>query len=449
MIVDVQFPEKLAFLVQEQHRYKVAHSGRGAAKSWSFAAAALILGIQKPLRIVCARETMKSLKDSVHTLLEDTIDRLKLRSIYEVQQSGIFGSNGTEFTFVGLRHNVESVKSLEGADVLWVEEASTVSKASWDTVIPTIRKPNSEIWVSYNPELDTDDTHRRFVVNPPPNAKVARLTWRDNPWFPETLRIEMEHMRATDPIAFDHVWEGNTKSAVEGAIFGEELKKADAEKRIASVPWDRTKPVDTFWDLGFTDKTAIWFAQPVAGWYHLIDYMEGAGKTISDYVVALQQRGYMYGTDWLPHDGTDTVIHTRLPGDKSRSPEQIMRASGRRVRITPKMLVSSQINAARTIFPQCRFDADKCAQGLHALRQYQWGENAASGQERRQPLHDWASHSASGFMNFAVNMRHPELQAPQAAAQRPPSNLHSWMAAILPWASLIPVSALYLAHRAF
>ncbi len=104
-----------------------------------------------------------------------------------------------------------------------------------------------------------------------------------------------------------------------------------------------------------------------------------------------------------------------------------MRASGRKVRITPKMLVSSQINAARTIFPQCRFDADKCAQGLHALRQYQWGENAASGAERRQPLHDWASHSASAFMNFAVNMRHPELQVAQPQAPRPAASINSWM----------------------
>ncbi len=447
MIVDVKLPEKLGFLVREPHRYKVAYSGRGAAKSWSFAATALILGAQRSLRIVCARETMQSLKDSVHALLADTIKRLGIESLYTVQQSAIYGTNGTEFSFVGLLHNVDSVKSLEGADVCWIEEAHSVSKSSWQTVIPTVRKDYtarglpkesahacayvgccSEIWVSFNPNLATDETYRRFVIDPPASAKVVKVGWRDNPWFPEVLRIEMEDLQIKDPVAYQHVWEGECKSAVEGAIFGEELKKADTEKRIASVPWDRTKPVDTFWDLGFTDKTAIWFAQPIAGWYHLIDYMEGAGKTISDYVVALQQRGYMYGTDWLPHDGTDTVIHTRLPGDKSRSPEQIMRASNRKVRITPKMLVSSQINAARTIFPQCRIDAEKCAQGLHALRQYQWGENAASGAERRQPLHDWASHSASAFMNFAVNMRHPELQAAPPAAPRPPANIHSWMA---------------------
>src|SRR5439155_9747762 len=104
--------------------------------------------------------------------------------------------------------------------------------------------------------------------------------------------------------------------------------------------------------------------------------------TITDYFVMLQQRGYMYGTDWLPHDGVDTAIHARLPADKSRPHAQMMRASGRKVRIGTKMLVTSQINAARTIFPQCRFDADKCAQGLHALRQYQWGDNAKTGAER-------------------------------------------------------------------
>ncbi len=432
MVITAEFPIAFQFLFSKS-RYKGVRGGRGKGASWSFARALLILGTgnvpgyERPLRILCARETQKSIADSVLALLGDQVKALGLEGFYEVQRDAILGDNGTEFLFAGLKNNVTSIKSVEACDICWVEEGASVSRDSWATLIPTIRKAGSEIWISWNDILATDDTHRRFVVNPPPDAVIKKLTFRDNPYFPEVLRIEMEHLRATDELAYQHVWEGECKSAVEGAIFGEELKKADAEKRIASVPWDRTKPVDTFWDLGFTDKTAIWFAQPAAGWYHLIDYMEGAGKTISDYVVALQQRGYMYGTDWLPHDGTDTVIHTRLPGDKSRSPEQIMRASGRRVRITPKMLVSSQINAARTIFPQCRFDAEKCSVGLHALRQYQWGENAASGQERRQPLHDWASHSASAFMNFAVNMRHPELQVATPAAPRPPANIHSWM----------------------
>ncbi len=427
-----EFPEAFAFLFQPS-RYKGVRGGRGKGASWSFARALLILGTgkvpgyERPLRILCARETQKSINDSVHALLKDQVAALELEGAYEVQRDAIIGKNGTEFFFAGLRHNINNIKSVESCDICWVEEASAVSKDSWATLIPTIRKPNSEIWLSWNDILETDDTHRRFVVNPPPDAVIKHLTFRDNPWFPEVLRIEMEHLRLTDPAAYQHVWEGECRSAVEGAIFGPELKKADAEKRIASVPCDRTKPVDTFWDLGFTDRTAIWFAQPVAGWYHLIDYMEGAGKTISDYVVMLQQRGYMYGTDWLPHDGVDTVIHTRLPGDKSRSPEQMMRASGRKVRIAPKMLVASQINAARTIFPQCRFDADKCAAGLHALRQYQWGDNAASGAERRAPLHDWASHASSAFMNFACTMKHPELDPARVQAPKPVGGLYSWM----------------------
>lgn len=444
--VTAEFPEALSFLFQPA-RYKGIRGGRGKGASWGVARALLILGAQRTLRIVCCRETQQSIADSVHALLSDQIAALELSSRYTIQKLTIAGKNGTEFIFAGLRHNVENLKSLESADILWIEEASSVSKESWATVIPTIRKDYitrgipkeaahkcefvgccSEIWATWNDKLETDETYRLLVVNPPPNAVIKKLTFRDNPWFPEVLRVEMEYLKATDEQAYRHVWEGECRSAVEGAIYGEELKKADAEKRIASVPWDRTKPVDTFWDLGFTDKTAIWFAQPVAGWYHIIDYMEGAGKTISDYVVALQQRGYVYGTDWLPHDGVDTIIHTRLPGDKSRSPEQMMRWCGRKVRIAPKMLITSQINAARTIFPQCRFDADKCAQGLHALRQYQWGDNAASGAERRAPLHDWASHSASGFQTLAVVMRHPELTAPPQAAPSRPIGINSWMA---------------------
>ncbi len=385
-------------------------------------------GYERPLRILCARETQKSIADSVHALLTDQVVALGLSGFYEVQQNAIIGASGTEFMFHGLRHNINNIKSVESCDVAWIEEASNVSKDSWATLIPTIRKDKSEIWISWNDILETDNTHQRFVVNPPPDAVVKHLTFRDNPYFPDVLRVEMEHLRATDEQAYRHVWEGECRSAVEGAIFGEELKKADADKRITSVPWDRTKPVDTFWDLGFTDKTAIWFAQPVAGWYHIIDYLEGAGKTISDYIVLLQQRGYVYGTDWLPHDGVDTVIHTRLPGDKSRSPEQMMRASGRTVRIAPKMLVTSQINAARTIFPQCRFDGDKCRDGLHALRQYQWGEPAASGAERRKPLHDWASHAASAFQCLSVVLKHPEMEAASHAETRKPAGLYDFMA---------------------
>lgn len=426
-----EFPDKLQFLF-EPHRYKVPWGGRGGTKSWAIARALLILGAQNPLRILCTRETQKSIADSVHKLLSDQIVLLGLQDFYTIEKARIIGRGETEFIFAGLRHNVNNIKSVEACDIVWVEEAQSVSKQSWAVLIPTIRKEGSEIWVSFNPDLATDDTYKRFVLNPPPNAKVVKVGWQDNPWFPEVLRIEMEYLREKDPAAYDHIWEGNCVSALEGAIYAAEIKVAEAEGRITTVSYDRTRPVDTFWDLGFGDLTSIWFAQSLpSGQFRLIDYLEDRGKTIEHYIIQLQNRGYMYGVDWLPHDAVDTIIHAKLAGsgDRSRSIEMLMRAAGRKVRIAPKMHVMTGINAARTIFPQCWFDAEKCADGLQALRHYQWGPISLSGVEKREPLHNWASHGSDGFRTMAVTIKQPVMERAKAAVkQQAEKSEHSWMA---------------------
>lgn len=413
-----EFPRRLSFLF-EPHRYKVVHGGRGGLKSWTFARSLLVIASKRKVRILCARETMKSLADSVHTLLSDQIEALGLGGFFNVTKSSITSTCGSEFIFAGLRHNISNIKSLEACDIVWVEEAQSVSKHSWEVLIPTIRKPGSEIWVSFNALLETDDTYKRFVLNKPPGAVVVKTTYRDNKWFPEVLRIEMEHLRATDPAAYAHVWEGECKSSVDGAVYGEEMRVAMAENRICSVPIDRTRPVHTFWDLGYGDLTAIWFAQALDnGQIRLVDYLENRGKTIDWYVIQLQQRGYMYGVDWLPHDAVDTIIHARLAVDKSKSIEQLMRAAGREVRVAAKMYVADGINASRTAMASCWFDAEKCSDGLMALRHYQWGEMSKSGVEKREPLHDWASHGADAFRTLAVSIKAPfekprEIPRPQ------------------------------------
>jgi phage terminase large subunit len=210
MTSPAEFPEKLAFLFQPA-RYKVAYGGRGGAKSWGFARALLILGAQDKLRILCDRELQNSIQDSVHKLLADQVDALGLTHLYEVQQATIRGLNGTEFIFSGLRSNITKVKSMEAVDIVWVEEAQTVSDASWATLIPTIRKEGSEIWVSFNPDQDTDPTYRRFITDSPPDAHVVQIGWQDNPWLPSTLRSEKDYLYRTDPEAAAHVWGGGTR----------------------------------------------------------------------------------------------------------------------------------------------------------------------------------------------------------------------------------------------
>jgi len=205
-----EFPEKLRFLFAK-HRYKVAYGGRGGAKSWGFARALLILAANAKLRVLCARELQNSIQDSVHKLLGEQIQELGLGSFYEIQQSTILGANGSEFIFSGLRSNITRIKSMEGVDICWVEEAQTVSEDSWSVLIPTIRKDGSEIWVSFNPDQDEDPTYQRFVKDPPPDAMAVEIGWQDNPWLPEVLRNEKDYLYRTDPEAAEYVWGGKTR----------------------------------------------------------------------------------------------------------------------------------------------------------------------------------------------------------------------------------------------
>jgi len=212
------FPDKLQFLF-EPARYKVAFGGRGGSKSWGFARALLILALRRRMRILCARELQISIADSVHKLLGEQIIELGLGDYYTVQQTSITASNGSEFIFAGLRTNVNKIKSMEALDVVWVEEAQCVSSDSWETLIPTVRKDGSEIWISFNPDLESDPTYQRFVVNPPANAKVVKIGWEDNPWFPAVLEEEKDYLYAKDPETAAHVWGGGTRKNSVAAVL--------------------------------------------------------------------------------------------------------------------------------------------------------------------------------------------------------------------------------------
>lgn len=338
-------------------------------------------------------------------LLADQIEALGLRDFYEVQQAVIKGVNGTEFAFEGLRHNVTKIKSFEGADIVWVEEAQTVSRTSWDTLIPTIRKEASEIWITFNPELDTDETYMRFVTKPPPGAVVVKIDWRDNPWFPDVLRAEKDHLKERDPDAYLTIWEGHCRQALEGAIYAKELRAATEEGRITKVPYDRTKPVHTFWDLGWADNTSVWFAQIIGFETHVIDFLQDSQQPLTHYIRAIQAKPYVYETDWLPHDARAKQLGT------GRSIEELMRAAGRKVRIVPQMSVADGINATRTVFPNLWFDADKCADGLQALRRYRYDVDPDTRQFSRQPLHDGASHAADALRYLAIGLKEPKVGA--------------------------------------
>jgi len=200
-------------------RYKVYYGGRGAGKSWAMALSLLVEGVQQRHRVLCTREFQSSIRDSVHALLTRQIELLGLTSFYQITRDSIVGVNGTEFIFAGLRRNIDTIRSKEGVTRCWVEEGQRVSEESWSVLIPTIREPGSEIWVSFNPDQEDDPTFRRFVSTTPPDSVVRFVSWRDNPWLTPELARERDHLAEVDPDAYAHVWEGQCRQHSDAQVL--------------------------------------------------------------------------------------------------------------------------------------------------------------------------------------------------------------------------------------
>ena len=205
-----EIPEKLLYFIEKKSRYKVAYGGRGSGKSWTAARCLILLALQSKIRILCTRQLQTSIKDSVHKLLSDSIDLLGLTKYFEITRDSIRCYNGSEFIFKGIQNNTNEIKSIEGINYCWVEEAQSVSSDSWDVLIPTIRTDNSEIWITFNPDREEDATYQRFIKHSPPNSIVQIVNYYDNPWFNEVLRQEMAYDKEVDYGKFEHVWLGKT-----------------------------------------------------------------------------------------------------------------------------------------------------------------------------------------------------------------------------------------------
>lgn len=390
-----KFPKKLQFLFKPS-RYKVAYGGRGSAKSWSIARALLILGASKRLRILCVREVQKSIKDSVHKLLKDQMSELNLGEKYQAFDTEIRGHDGTEFIFTGLSNQTkESIKSYEGVDIVWAEEAHAISKESWDILIPTIRKENSEIWVSFNPELDTDETYVRFVVNSPPDCVSVFINYQDNPWFPEVLEKERQHCEVVDPDSYPTIWEGKCRSAVVGAIYAKEVDLAIREGRVCNAPYNPLLKVHTIWDLGWNDSMFIIMCQRIRSEIVIIDMIEDNHKTLDWYIGELNNRRYNWGSDFLPHDGEHADFKTGLTAKK------ILEGFGRVVRIVPNIGVEEGIKIARMSFAQIVFNKTKVDRLLECLKRYKRSINKKT-LEPGHPVHDQYSHGADDFRYMSI-----------------------------------------------
>lgn len=440
---EIEFPEKLSFLLTEPARYKVLYGGRGGMKTESIARALVILTSSKRLRVACFREFQKSIADSVYQTIVNVINEFELQDQFKILEKSITCiRTGSEFLFLGLRYNIDSIKSLARIDIAWCEEARNLSKTSLDKLGPTIRGRHEtdpagmggpfglgpEIWMSFNPELDTDEVYKRFVLKRDLYAPdfvenentgkreryafVLKVGWEDNKWFPADMRRDMKLAKAADEDDWLHVWEGHTKQTLDGAIYAKEIKKVLLDGRRGKVPYDPSKPVFCFWDLGYADHTSIWFVQRVGMYYNLINFHQNRMEKVPYYTKYMKDLNYSYGKIYLPHDGENETLASRSVAKHVRDA-----FPGVPVTIVPRVAKKEMgIRAARTVFDFCNFDEDNTSEGWQCLCRYQY-EVDKDGQFGTKPLHNEYSDGADAFQTFALSLK-SETEATKAPAKK-------------------------------
>lgn len=396
MQLEIDLPRKHrdALYPEPWRRYRVLYGGRDSAKSWSIARAILGRGLARPERVLCTREIQKSIAESVHQLLKDQIVALGLGGFYDVQAHYIRGANGTQIAFHGLSgQTATSLKSYEGTTICWVEEAQTVSKRSWDILEPTIRAPESEIWVSFNPEMDTDETFKRFVVNAPSDAVVARVNWVDNPWRSTVLDAARERMQRESPDDYAHIYGGECRPAVEGAIYYKEVAALRSTGRLANVPYDPMLKVHVVCDLGFNDYMSLILVQRLASEIRVIRYIEDRMRYIPSYHQELKALELNYGKLYLPHDGKAKHV-------TGASAQEQFQALGWDVEIVPDIGIEQGIRKTREVFPRLYVDRANAGELVNRLGRYRRRVNTEG--QASTPVHDDESHGADGTRYLAI-----------------------------------------------
>ena len=396
----LKVPAKLAPLLQPK-RYKGAYGGRGGAKSHFFAEQIVCQALAGK-RIVCLREVQISIKESVKQLIVDKIISMGLDSQFTILESEIRGPHDSLVIFKGLQSfNAANIKSLEGFDIAWAEEAQTLSQHSLDLLRPTIRKPGSELWFSWNPRYKTDAVDKFFRKDKREDSIVVMINWYDNPWFKGTpLYKDMLADFEADEDKAEHVWNGAYGSS-QGAILAKWVGQAERDGRIhdgVEYDPDGAKIVLSS-DLGFRDTTAWWFWQAVPGGFNLVDYTQGNGMDADDWIPEIRDKLYdiggknCLGKIWLPHDARAKTFQS-----KHTSIEKFISAFGHeKLGIVPQSRKADQIESARTVIKKCAFHKTKCEQGIDGLLAWEFVYNEESGVFSREPNHNWASHPSDGF----------------------------------------------------
>jgi phage terminase large subunit len=414
-------------------RYKGIHGGRGSGKSHFMAEALLAECVRTPgTRAVCIREVQKTLKESSKRLLEDKLIALDLGESdgFRVMNEVIETPGDGVITFQGMQdHNAESIKSLEGFRIAWVEEAQTLSPRSLSLLRPTIRAENSELWFSWNPRRKTDAVDEMLRGDDlPTDAIVVQANYTENKRFPAVLEQERQDCLRIRPEQYDHIWLGGYATVLVGAYFARVIADATAEKRIGRVSADPLLPIRLFADIGGTgarsDAFTFWAAQFVGREIRILNYYEAVGQPIGEHAAWLRNNGYT--TDRasivLPHDGE---TQDRIYDVSYRSAFEAIGYDVDVIKNQGPSAASMRIEAVRRIFPACWFNKETTDPGLSSLGWYHEKQdihrNVGLG-----PDHDWSSHAADGFGLLAVFAEHAMNESVRRGAPQRQRTAADW-----------------------
>jgi phage terminase large subunit len=413
----VELPPKLIPVFTGEADVRGAYGGRGSAKTRSFAKMTAVRGYMwsKAGRegiILCGRQFMNSLDESSLEEIKAAIrSEPWLEEHYDIGEKYVRTKDGrVAYKFTGLDRNVDSVKSKSRILLCWVDEAEPVTEEAWQKLIPTLREEDSELWVTWNPERKKSPTHKRFRETRDPRTKVVEMNWRDNPWFPAILdRVRLKD-KEERPDTYEHVWEGDFVTVVEGAYYAKQLTAAKLEGRISRVPFDPLIRVRVFCDLGGTgakaDAFAMWPAQFIGKEIRTRDYYEAQGQALATHIQFLHSKGYTPARAdiVLPHDGetNDRVIDVSF--------ESAFRDAGYDVTVIPnqgKGAAKMRIESGRRLLPAIWFDEETTEDGRTALGWYHEKRSSDDREVGLGPEHDWSSHGADAFGLMCVAYEEP------------------------------------------
>lgn len=411
----LQIPTAPVFLpLLQPSRYKGAYGGRGSGKSHFFGEHLVEECILNPgTRAVCIREVQKTLAESSKAVIEGKIRDLGVGKSFNITEARIDTPGGGLIVFQGMQnHTAESIKSLEGFRIAWVDEAQTLSERSLSLLRPTIRAEGSELWFSWNPRRKTDAVDKFLRTDRPDNAIVVKANWSENPWWNDVLEAERLLEQKRYPERYDHIYEGDYARAFEGAYFAEGLAAAKREGRIGKVAQDPLLPIRAFFDLGGSgasaDAMSIWIVQWVAQEIRVLDYIEGQGQVLAYYLAELRSRGWGKAVCYLPHDGINEnsitgrryVDHLRDAGFATEPP----------VPNQGRGAAMMRVEAVRRLFPKMWFNEATTEAGRDALGYYHERKD-----DQRDvglgPEHDWSSHSSDAFGLMAICYKEPSGSA--------------------------------------